>query len=220
MKIIECEQRTPEWFAARAGKITGSVAGDVLARLKSGAEPASRRDLRISLAIERFTGKPMESDGYINAAMQRGIDKEPDARMAYQIATSNEVRQTGFVVSDDNTMGCSLDGDVNGFSGIIEIKCPKTATHIQTLKDRKLPADYRWQVTHNLLVTGAAWCDFVSFDDRMPFGLQLSVIRVQRDDLDLAGYETAILEFNNEINAEVQSLRNLHLRNLQQGFLL
>ena len=215
MKIIECEQRTPEWFAARAGKITGSVAGDVLAKLKSGLEPASRRDLRISLAIERFTGKPMESDGFVNAAMQRGIDKEGDARMAYQIATSNEVRQTGFVVSDDNTMGCSLDGDVDGFKGIIEIKCPKTATHIQTLKDRKLPADYRWQVTHNLLVTDAAWCDFVSFDDRMPFGLQLVVIRVNRSELDLDTYRIALAAFNNEINAEVESLQNL-----QQGILL
>jgi len=215
MKIIECEQRTPEWFAARAGKITGSVAGDVLAKLKSGLEPASRRDLRISLAIERFTGKPMESDGFVNAAMQRGIDKEGDARMAYQIATSNEVRQTGFVVSDDNTMGCSLDGDVDGFKGIIEIKCPKTATHIQTLKDRKLPADYRWQVTHNLLVTDAAWCDFVSFDDRMPFGLQLVVIRVNRSELDLDTYRIALAAFNNEIDAEVESLQNL-----QQGILL
>jgi putative phage-type endonuclease len=215
MKIIECEQRTPEWFAARAGKITGSVAGDVLAKLKSGLEPASRRDLRISLAIERFTGKPMESDGFVNAAMQRGIDKEGDARMAYQIATSNEVRQTGFVVSDDNTIGCSLDGDVDGFKGIIEIKCPKTTTHIQTLKDRKLPADYRWQVTQNLLVTDAAWCDFVSFDDRMPFGLQLVVIRVNRSELDLDTYRIALAGFNNEIEAEVESLQNL-----QQGILL
>jgi len=215
MKIIECEQRTLEWFAARAGKITGSVAGDVLAKLKSGLEPASRRDLRISLAIERFTGKPMESDGFVNAAMQRGIDKEGDARMAYQIATSNEVRQTGFVVSDDNTMGCSLDGDVDGFKGIIEIKCPKTATHIQTLKDRKLPVDYRWQVTHNLLVTDAAWCDFVSFDDRMPFGLQMVVIRVNRSELDLDTYRIALAAFNNEIDAEVESLCNL-----QQGILL
>jgi putative phage-type endonuclease len=215
MKIIECEQRTPEWFAARAGKITGSVAGDVLAKLKSGLEPASRRDLRISLAIERFTGKPMESDGFVNAAMQRGIDKESDARMAYQIATSNEVRQTGFVVSDDNTIGCSLDGDVDGFKGIIEIKCPKTATHIQTLKERKLPADYRWQVTHNLLVTSAVWCDFVSFDDRMPFGLQLVVIRVNRSELDLDTYRIALAAFNNEIDAEVESLQKL-----QQGILL
>ena len=99
--IIECEQRTPEWFAARAGRLTGSVAADMLAKLKSGGEPAARRDLKLQLAVETLTGTPMEASGFVSPAMQRGIDAEPLARGRYEAETGNLVRTTGFVIRDD-----------------------------------------------------------------------------------------------------------------------
>ena len=207
--IIECEQRTPEWFAARAGRLTGSVAADMLAKLKSGGEPAARRDLKLQLAVETLTGTPMEASGFVSPAMQRGIDAEPLARGRYEAETGNLVRTTGFVIREDLAVGCSLDGDIRGFEGILEIKCPKSATHCQYLKDRRLPPDYFAQVRHNLWVTGAKWCDFVSWDDRMPTGLDFFMVRVMRDDAVMAAYESDVRRFLDEVASEVGALRNL-----------
>lgn len=204
--IIDCEQRTPEWFAARAGRLTGSVADAVLATLRSGGEPASRRDLRTQLAIETITGRPVESDGFINREMQRGIDLEPVARGIYEAETGLTVRQTGFVIRPGLPIGCSLDGDIDGFAGIVELKCPKSATHVGYLKRGGLPAEYVPQVTHNLWVTGAEWCDFVSFDDRLPDGLQFFCFRAERSTLDLKAYEVAALKFLDEVKAEADML--------------
>jgi putative phage-type endonuclease len=203
---VQCEQRTPEWFQARAGRLTGSVADAILATLKSGGEPAARRDLRVQLAIELITGMPVESDGYINREMQRGIDLEPAARSAYEAETGRVVRSTGFIQDECLRVGCSLDGDVDGLQGIIELKCPKSATHIGYLKRGGMPSDYVAQVTHNLWVTGAAWCDFVSFDDRLPEGLQFFRHRVERHAVDIKAYEAAALKFLSEVEAERDSL--------------
>jgi predicted phage-related endonuclease len=207
--IVECEQRTPEWFAARAGRVTGSVAADMLAKLKSGGEPAARRDLRLQLAVETLTGTPMEASGFVSPAMQRGIEAEPLARGRYEAETGNMVRTTGFVIREDLAVGCSLDGDIRNFEGILEIKCPKSATHCQYLKDKRLPPDYVAQVTHNLWVTGAKWCDFVSWDDRMPAGLDFFMVRVMRDEAVMAAYESDLRRFLAEVESEVGQLRNL-----------
>ena len=207
--ILDCSQRSPEWFAARAGRLTGSVAADILGKLRSGGESAARRDLRIQLAVELLTGKPMEQSGFTSAAMQRGIDSEPAARAAYEAKTGNVVRNTGFVIRDDLMVGCSLDGDIRGFEGILEIKCPKSATMAQYLKDDRLPPDYLPQVTHNLWVTGAQWCDFVAWDDRMPPGLDYFCVRVSRDTNALAVYEAEVRRFLIEVESEVGHLRNL-----------
>ena len=203
--IITAEQRSPEWFQARAGRLTGSVADAVTATLKSGGEPAARRDLRIQLAVERLTSRP-EMDGFINAAMQRGIDLEPVARGAYEAATGNMVRSTGFLQHDELMVGCSLDGDVDAFQGIVEIKCPKSATHLGYVKAGKLPTDYVAQVTHNLWVSNAAWCDFVSFDDRLPEDLQLLIVRVSKDELNVDAYAAAAQKFLEEVDAEVRAI--------------
>jgi len=213
--IIECEQRTSEWFAARAGRLTGSVAGDMLAKLKSGGEAAARRDLRLQLAVETLTGTPMEPSGFVSPAMQRGIDAEPLARARYEAETGNLVRTTGFVIREDLAVGCSLDGDIRNFEGILEIKCPKSATHCGYLKDKRLPSDYLPQVTHNLWVTGAQWCDFVSWDDRMPSGLDFFMVRVMRDETVMAAYESDLRRFLTEVQSEVGALRNL--QNNQTG---
>jgi hypothetical protein len=103
-------------------------------------------------------------------------------------------------------VGCSLDGDVDDFQGIVEIKCPKSATHLGYLKAGKLPADYLAQVTHNLWVSGSAWCDFVSFDDRLPEDLQLLIVRVTKDELNVDAYAAAAQKFLEEVDAEVRAI--------------
>lgn len=214
--IVEAPQRSAEWFAARAGRLTGSVAADMLATIKSG-EAAARRDLRARLVVERLTGEPQE-DGYVNAAMQRGIDKEPEALAAYE-ALGHLTRRTGFLRHDGLMVGCSLDADVDDFEGIVELKCPKSATHLSYLRGSGLPAQYRPQVLHNLWITGARWCDFVSFDDRFPPALRLFVVRVERDDkleAELAAYEAAALKFLSEVELEVEQV--LALAELERTF--
>lgn len=198
-------QGTPEWLAARAGRLTGSRAGDMLAKIAKG-EAAARRDYRVQLATERLTGSPQE-EGFVSAEMRWGTEQEPFARMAYEAQTGVIVRETGFLALDDYMAGCSLDGDVQNFTGIVEFKCPKSATHVGYLQDDKLPAKYLPQVTHNLWVTGAQWCDFVSFDPRMPAHLQLFIKRVQASDVDLAAYEASARAFLGEVDDLEQSLR-------------
>lgn len=210
MRIIEAEQRSAEWFAARAGLLTGSRAADAFAKLKSGGEAASRRDCRLQLAVERITQLATEA-GFINNEMQRGIDKEPDARARYEMESGNLVRQTGFVIGDNPWAGCSLDGDVDNFTGIVEFKCPKSTTHIRYLEARELPADYRLQVTHNLWVTGAQWCDFCSFDDRLPAGLDWFCVRAHATDLNLSGYAADAAQFLAEVSVEVEKLTSLRV---------
>ena len=204
--IITHAQRSPEWFSARAGRLTGSCAASILAKGKGSAESVMRRDYRLQLACERLTGIPAEG-GFVNDAMQRGIDLEPIAFAAYEAATGNMVRSTGFLSADQHMVGCSLDGDVDNFEGIIELKCPKTATHIGYLKDPTTLLDaYRPQVLHNLWVTGAKWCDLVSFDDRLPKALRLCRIHVE---LVTSLYEAEALKFLAEVDAEVAGLSAL-----------
>lgn len=207
--IIECEQRTDAWFAARAGRLTGSVAADMVAKLKSGGEAASRRDLRIALAVEKILGRAIESDGFTSKEMQRGIDMEPAAVAAYEAETGMVVRRTGFVIREDLEVGCSLDGDMDGFEGILELKCPKSATHLNYIREQRLPAAYVAQVTHNVWVTGAKWADFYSFDDRLPEGLQTFRFRVKREQLDLSGYEAEARRFLAEVTVEMNDLLKL-----------
>lgn len=204
MKVITVDQRTPEWFQARVGRLTGSAAAEMLATIKSG-EAAARRDLRVRLVVERLTGQPQE-DGYTNAAMQRGIDKEPDALAAYEALTGLMAWPVGFLGHDDMMAGCSPDGLVDEGNGVLELKCPKSATHLSYLKADRIPALYMPQLTHNLWITGAVWCDFVSFDDRFPAELQIVRHRLLAADVDLQAYELAVLLFLNEVDAEVAQL--------------
>lgn len=208
--IIDAEQRSPEWFAARAGRLTGSRAADMLATIKTG-EAAARRDYRMQLVCERLTGQPQE-DGFVNAAMQRGIDMEPLALAAYEVVTGNVAVRTGFLSHASEMAGCSLDGHVDNFAGIVELKCPKSSTHLRYLRDNVLPREYVPQVTHNLLITGADWCDFLSYDDRFPKELQVFWFRVMAKDLDLAAYEVAALKFLDEVDAEVNSMKNFKVK--------
>jgi hypothetical protein len=202
--VNTAEQRSPEWFAARLGRLTGSCAGDMLATIKSG-EAAARRDLRVQLVTERLTGQGQEN-GFVSAEMQRGIDKEPDAFALYEAVTGQVVRRTGFISHTEHQIGCSLDGDVDSFTGIVELKCPKSATHYGYLKSGQVPANHLPQILHNLWVTDAKWCDFVSFDDRFPDNLRLFHVRVVRDEDAIEQYAKKALAFLAEVDAEYLAL--------------
>lgn len=190
---------------ARAGRLTGSRAADMLATIKSG-EAAARRDYRMQLVCERLTGRPQE-DGFVNAAMQRGIDLEPKAFAAYEALTGSVVSRTGFLAHNTHMAGCSLDGHIDNFKGILELKVPKSATHLKYWRGKgEAPAEYLPQITHNLWITGAEWCDFLSFDDRYPEEMQTFLVRVRRDDVDIEGYEQAALKFLAEVETEVSAI--------------
>lgn len=198
------QQRTTEWFAQRLGKVTASKVADVIARTKSGYS-ASRENYLAQLVVERFTGTVAES--YSNAAMQWGTDQEPFARAAYEHATGVLVEECGFVLHPEiSESGASPDGLV-GDDGLIEIKCPSTATMIETLLDDKIPGKWINQMQWQMACTGRAWCDFVCFDPRMPEGLQLYIKRVDRDDAYIADLASEIRKFLAEVEAKVDALK-------------
>lgn len=192
---------------ARLGRLTGSRAADMLATIKSG-EAAARRDLRLQLVCERLT-QQVQEDGFVNAAMERGIALEPAAFAAYEARTGHVAQRTGFIADREYAVGCSLDGHVGDFEGIVELKCPKSATHLKYLRGGIAPADYLPQITHNLWVTGAAWCDFLSFDDRFPAALQTFLVRVERDAQAIAAYEAKALAFLDEVDRDVLAVRSM-----------
>lgn len=198
------QQRTTEWFAQRLGKVTASKVADVIARTKSGYS-ASRENYLAQLVVERFTGQPTES--YTNAAMQWGTDQEPFARAAYEHHTGTMVEECGLVLHPEiSDSGASPDGLV-GDDGLIEIKCPSTATMIETLLDDKIPGKYITQMQWQMACTGRQWCDFVCFDPRMPEGLQLYIKRVDRDDAYIADLASEIRKFLAEVEAKVSALQ-------------
>lgn len=205
--VVNAEQRSPEWFAARLGRLTGSRAADMLSAIKSG-EAAARRDLRMQLVCERLT-QTLQEDAFVNAAMQRGIDMEPLAFTAYEAKTGQFAERTGFLAHNTLAIGCSLDGHVGDFEGILEVKCPKSATHLRYLRGGVVPTDYLPQITHNLWVTGAKWCDFLSFDDRFPEALRTFLVRVDRDEKAIAAYRDKALGFLEEVDREVAAVRTM-----------
>lgn len=204
MIVLCTEQRVPEWYQARVGRLTGSAASDMLARIKTG-EAAARRDLRVRLVCERLTGQSQE-DAFLNAAMQHGIDTEDAAFAAYEAQTGTMAQRVGFLAHDTLMAGCSPDGVIGDYAGILELKCPKSATHLRYLKAGALPSDYLPQITHNLWISGAQWCDFVSFDDRFPAALQFFRVRVERNQAEIDAYEVMVRAFLSEIDAEIAAL--------------
>src|SRR6185503_18604156 len=200
VRILTTDQRSPAWVAARLGRLTGSRASDMLAKIQKG-EAAGRRNLRVQLVLERLTGQSQEN-GYVSKDMQHGMDAEEDAFAAYEALTGHLAQPCGFLAHDSLMAGCSPDGEIDGFRGLIELKCCKSATHLAFLKSRRVPGEYLSQVTHNLWITGADWCDYVSFDDKFPEPLRLLCVRVNRADIDVAAYELAARLFLNEVDAE------------------
>jgi predicted phage-related endonuclease len=206
--ILTTEQRTDAWRQARLGRLTASRACDMLAATKTGGEAAARRDLRLELVVERLTGRALE-DGYVSKDMQRGIDKEADAVAAYEAATGELVHPVGFLAHPTLMAGASPDGEIGGYTGLLEVKCPKAATHLATLRSRQVPKDYLAQIQHAIWITGAQWCDFVSFDDRFPPALQLFVIRIKQTDVDLKAYELLARLFLAEVDRDYDAVAHL-----------
>ncbi len=203
------EQRTDEWFNARLGKVTASRIADVMAKTKTGWG-AGRKNYMAQLAAERLTGAA--SPGYVNAAMQHGIDTEPDAIAAYEFFTDRAVEPVGFVDHPKVAMsGASPDGLVAQI-GLIEVKCPNTATHIETLLGAPVPKKYVLQMQWQMACTDSDWCEFVSFDPRMPEEMQFFLQRFKRDDKQLSEIQKTIEDFLGELDDMVQALQVRYLR--------
>jgi putative phage-type endonuclease len=200
------EQRTPDWHAARLGKATSSRIADVIARTKTGYS-TSRANYAAQLVCERLTGVAAES--YTNAAMAWGVEKEPEARRLYAFEYDCDVRKVGFLDHPRVKMsGASPDGLV-GEDGLLEVKCPITATHIDTVLGRTIPAKYAAQIQWQLAVTSRLWCDFVSYDPRLPADLRLFVRRVDRDEQVIGELEREVSGFLAEVDATLAKLRGL-----------
>lgn len=201
------EQGTAEWFAARCGRVTASRVADLIARTKTGWG-ASRADYMAELVAERLTGAV--ADSFTSAAMQWGTAMEPAARDAYEALKGVTVTRVGFIDHPKIAMsGASPDGLVEGV-GLVEIKCPKTATHIDTMLGQKVPPKYVTQMQWQMACTGRDWCDFVSYDPRMPERMQLWCRRVMRDERMIADLERDVSEFITELDAKVAALLLLY----------
>jgi putative phage-type endonuclease len=205
--MSEIVQGSDEWKQLRLGKVTASRVADMVARTKSGYG-ASRANYAAQLIAERLTGQPAES--YVNAAMQHGTDTEPEARNAYCFYSGWDVQEVAFVqhptIAD---AGCSPDGLV-GDDGMIEVKCPMTAGHLDTLLGQAVPAKYIDQMQFQMACCGRQWVDFVSYDPRLPENMRLFVRRVMRDDKRIAELEAEAVAFLDEINARIIQLENLY----------
>ena len=202
------EQRTDEWFKSRLGKVTASRIADVVARTRTGYA-ASRANYMAQLVCERLTGKQAES--FSNAAMEWGVEQEGPARDAYSAKVGELVTEVGFISHPTIPMaGASPDGLV-GNNGCVEIKCPSTATHIEYLFDREPPQKYFYQMQWQMACTGTEWCDWVSYDPRMPAELQLLVVRISRDTDCITILEKEVSEFLAELDGKVSKLKEMSL---------
>lgn len=200
------EQGSPEWLAARCGLVTASRVADVVAKTKSGWG-ASRQNYMAELIAERLTGQPAER--FTNSAMQWGNDTEPQARAAYEFFTDAVVVEVGLVMHPTIAESAASPDGLVGDDGLLEVKCPQTATHIDTLLAGKIPAKYDTQMQWQLACTGRQWCDFVSFDPRLPGDLSLFRQRVPRDDARIAELERDVREFLAELAEKIAKLQAL-----------
>lgn len=207
-QIIDCEQRSEDWYAARCGRLTGSAAADMMRTIKSGEPSASRKHLRMRLALERITGRPQER-AFTTAAVEHGRETESAAAARHEAETGVLLTPVGFLSLGPIMAGCSLDSFIHDQTGIVEIKCPESATHLEYLRSKQIPADYRWQCLHSLWVTGADFCDFISFDDRFPEDLQYLCVRLNRNETEIRNYESAAMRFLAEVSLEVEEINAL-----------
>ncbi|NQE62908.1 lambda exonuclease family protein [Caulobacter sp. RHG1] len=202
-------QGTPEWKALRLGRVTASRVADVLAKGKSGPS-ASRGNYAAQLISERLTG--VAAEGFKSAAMDWGNEKEAEARSLYEFLTEAEIAEVGFVDHPRIAMsGASPDGLV-GDDGLIEIKCPNTSTHIDTLISGTIPTKYQIQMNWQMACTGRAWCDFVSYDPRLPADMRKFVKRFPRDEIRIAETEREVRAFLAEVDATIDALRAAVIR--------
>ena len=201
------EQRTDDWFTARLGKVTASRVADVIAKTKSGYG-AGRANYMADLVVERLTGQKASS--FSNAAMEWGTEQEPHARAAYSAKTGIMVEEVGFIDHPTVAMsGASPDGFAE--EGLIEVKCPNTATHLEYVLAELPPLKYFTQMQWQMACTGRPFCDFVSFDPRLPERLQLLVVRIPRDDDYIKMLEQEVTVFLQELDDKLNKLEKVTL---------
>lgn len=205
MIVHDVIQRSPAWRLVRLGRLTSSTADDMLAKGRDNKESAGRRNLRIRLALERVTGRSLDS-GFMSAAMERGAEREADACALYEAITGRCLRTVGFVAHETLLTGCSPDGVFNDFEGLVEVKSPLPATHFEYLKTGVIPLNYKRQILHQLWITGAGWCDWLSFNPDFPEPLQTKLVRVERNDDDIALHEQDALRFLSGVDRETSAI--------------
>lgn len=197
-------QGSPEWHDARRGKVTASRVADIIAKTAAGKPATSRANYMAELLCERLSGETQPC--FENAAMKWGTEKEPEARAAYAFHHDASVTQVGFIDHPVIPMaGASPDGLV-GADGMVEIKCPMTATHLETLSSAKPAAKYVTQMMWQMACTGRAWCDFASYDPRLPEHLRLFVCRIERDAEAITAMEADVTAFLAELDAKIEDL--------------
>lgn len=203
MIIIDCEQGSPEWHAARCGKVTASRVCDIVRKTKSGVS-ASRNTYMGELTAERLTGRV--ADSFKSKAMEWGNATEDQARNWYAFLNDVQPVAVGCIVHETIPMALASPDRLVGDDGLLEIKCPNTATHIATLRGEPVDPDYVKQMQWQMACSGRAWCDFVSYDPRMPEDMRYHCVRVYRDNALIAELETAVVKFIAELDASVADL--------------
>lgn len=199
------EQGSPEWFAQRCGKLTASCIADAVARTKAGWG-ASRANLMSRLIVERLTGQT--APAYTSPEMTWGTEHEQEAKDAYAFTRDVDVVQAGFVAHPQiPDSGASPDGYV-GSDGLLEAKCPNTATHIAALLGEPVPMRHYLQMQWQMECTGRAWCDYVSYDPRLPLAMRLHIVRVPRDERRLDALRIEVRDFLRELQAKLDQLRS------------
>lgn len=205
--VVDHDQRSPEWYAARAGRLTGSVASQMMAKVQKG-EAAGRRNLRAKLVLERVTGKTQEDD-FLSRDMQRGIDLESKAFGEFEALTGVILQRCGFLSMGDD-FGCSLDAYLGDFEELVSIKCPNDANHMAYLTaGKKIPKDYMDQCRHELWITGAKRHHFLSYNPNFPEKLRVFYVTMEREQFDIAEYEAEAEKFMGEVRAEAEKLMRL-----------
>lgn len=203
--LIDAPQRSQEWFDARLGRVTGSNAKAVWEKTAKGLRTSKWQSYQDQLVAEVLTGISAD-DVYVTNDMMRGIDLEPVARHALARHMGVTIRETGFASHNTLRIGSSLDGDIDDFKAIVELKCPRVTTHLRYIEEGKLPTDYAGQCMHNMYVTGAELMIFASFDDRLPPHLQLFVQELHARDLPLEDYERDLHDFLEQLDLRVEAL--------------
>lgn len=203
MRIIDCQQGSEEWHRARLGKVSASRVADMTARTKTGWS-TSRANYAAELIAERLTGQRTEK--FVSEAMMWGTDNEANARSLYQLMRDVEVSQVGLVLHPSIDMACCSPDGLVGSEGLVEFKCPLTATHIETLLSEKIDGKYVKQMQFQMACTGRQWCDFVSFDPRLPAEMQLFIARVERDPVMISELEKEARTFLAEIDDTLAKL--------------
>ena len=201
MRILQAEQRSPEWFAARLGRATASNFSNVLAAKST----AAYRNYRVKLALERLTGK--QEDVFQSEAMKQGTEREPLARIAYEALTGNLVEEVGLCLHDTLECGASPDGLIDAVRGL-EIKCPTPGKHCEYLRASAEPPEYTAQIQGCMWITERTEWDFVSFCPEFPENAQLIVRTIRRDDAYIDKLAKSVEAFMGEVSAEVESIRN------------